>query len=121
MEKQINKDIDRITTLYTLGYEEFLYWPVGEFRTIRDLNEEGNVIRNSLVIDSCDELIKITKQYPINFYCNTEGEWVDIEKPEVDEFIVERYFPDDGYKQVYKLVLVEDEVPYKEEELGGKL
>ena len=44
MEKQIIKDIDRITTLYTLGYEEFLYWPVGEFRTIRDLNEEGKEI-----------------------------------------------------------------------------
>ena len=38
----------------------------------------------------------------------------------VDEFIVERYFPADGYKQVYKLVLVGDEVPYKEDELGGQ-
>ena len=120
MTKQIIKDIDCLTTLHALSYEECLYWTIDECRKLDNLNEEGNVIQNSLVIDCCDEIIKITKQFPIDSYCNKKGKWVDIKKPEVDEFVVERYFPADGYKQVYKLVLVEDEVPYKEEELGGQ-
>ena len=120
MKKQIINDIDRLTTLHTLGYEEGYFWPIDECRELSNLNEEGNVIQNSLVIECSDEIIKITKQFPIDSYCSKKGKWVAIEKPEVDEFVVERYFPADGYKQVYKLVLVEDEVPYKEDELGGQ-
>lgn len=121
MNKQI-KNIDRDETLWVAELDGMLSWIPASNSYQNKLNNEGTVLESSLIIGiDTDTVVKITRQFPLDFYINNKGRLVETDPPVVDPFKIEVYYPGDGLKTIYKVIEVEKDVSYNDNEIEDGL
>lgn len=115
------KNINRAATLQCSFIEDGYWW--NHDNVVYDgekLNKEGNVVQVSIMVetDGGEQIIKITRQFPLNYYIDNDGNYIETKAPKVSPFLITVYSPEDNLKTVYKVVKVEEDVEYQPSELG---
>ena len=112
------ENINREETLQVAQVVEGCMWFKNNCYEQNQLNTEGNVVQSSLFIDDeIDTVVKITKQFPIDFYINQKGNCVKTKAPIVDPFSITVYNTSDQLKTIYRVIEVEKDVPFDDREL----
>lgn len=120
--KQEIKNIDREATLQVAKAWEKCLWFRGNFYGNHELSTEGNVFKSSLVVDGfSDPIVKITRQYPLDFYIDMDGNRVETIAPTVDQFSLVTYNTDNDLKTIYKVVEVAKDIPFTFDEFMDEI
>lgn len=121
MKKSYIEDIDIEATLEEGVYDGgFFIMDDDMYRDMIHCGKDGPVMQPSLFIDNGDGyfITKFTKQKPLDFYINKDGEIVNIKPAKVSPYLIAVYNTETGKKTVFEAKEVATDVSFNPDELS---
>ena len=113
--------IDREATLEeALDEGYYIVWDDHNYQDMLMCSKDGPVMQPSIFIDNGNRevITKISKQMPLDFYINQDGERVEIKPTRTAPYLITVFDVTGGRKRVFEAVEVAKDVPFNPDELG---